>query len=284
MSLHNSNNDDLMEELLEQIRLLPENNNNNNNNNSFDHQCGDEASTSSSLLLFEQPVMTLEQRVLSLVNSLHPHEEDIRTIQNADPAELDAILTKEMNRLSMAEQDTAALEVHGFVANDSNDDHDGATTTTHGVVQVVDNDAMFVQEQLQQMDECLTRIIRRNDATTTTTTIGIIKTEAYERALYQSPDYVQNDKFRLLFLRGERFDPVLAATRLIRHFHEKQLLFTTPDLLARDVQWNDLEESDKEAVQSGFVQILPCRDCANRAVVCLIPSLFPRAALPRVRM
>jgi hypothetical protein len=285
MSLDNNENDVLLEEFLDQMIVLEEDNN-------LIDECGDEASSSSSSssssLLFKQPaVVTLEERVLSVVTSLHPHEEDIRTIQNANPAELDAILAQEMNRLSMAEQDRAALEVHGFVANASQDAT--TTTTTNGVVVDVENDdATFVQQRLQQLDDCLSRIRRTNDLTTPT--LGIIKKEAYERALYQSPEYVQNDKFRLMFLRGERYDPVLAATRLIRHFHEKQLLFantsttTSTDLLARDVQWNDLDESDKEAIQSGFVQILPRRDCSNRAVVCLIPSLFPRAALPRVRI
>jgi hypothetical protein len=61
-----------------------------------------------------------------------------------------------------------------------------------------------------------------------------------------------------------------AAERMVRHFDEKLKLFGD-DLLSRDIQLSDLEDSELETLQRGAVQLLPLRDRADRTVVCLTP-------------
>jgi hypothetical protein len=185
------------------------------------------------------PSSHLEEKLLSLETTESETPTDVvGDVQNADFSELDEILAKEMSRLTMQERDHVLQEIHGIA--------DAAIVET----------PEFVEQRLQQLDECLARIAPTK--------------EAYSRALYQSPDYVQDRNFRLMFLRCELFHVEQAAERLVRHFDEKLKLFGD-DLLARDIRLSDLEDSELETLQRGAVQLLPLRDRADRTVVCLTP-------------
>lgn len=82
-------------------------------------------------------------------------------------------------------------------------------------------------------------------------------------------DYIDVDHdrdFRLGFLRAERFNAKKAATRILDFFDEKRALFGI-DLLARKLRLEDLNEETIKVLESGFIQLLPGRDRAGRAVI-----------------
>lgn len=89
---------------------------------------------------------------------------------------------------------------------------------------------------------------------------------AYTKALEASPDYVRNRAFRLKFLRAEKFNVSLAASRIAQHFEEKLQLFGE-DVLGREIFLSDLDEDDMAALTTGYLQVLPQMDANNRKVL-----------------
>src|SRR6056300_816179 len=67
---------------------------------------------------------------------------------------------------------------------------------------------------------------------------------AYEIAESQNVLYVSDNGFRLMFLRGNRFDAKAAAEQMIRFFQMKRNLFGV-EKLAKDITMNDLDEDDR---------------------------------------
>jgi hypothetical protein len=68
------------------------------------------------------------------------------------------------------------------------------------------------------------------------------------------------------FLRAEKFDASLAATRMALHFDEKLILFQE-EKLARDILLSDLNEDDMACLKTGYLQVLPELDFGNRKVL-----------------
>ena len=83
--------------------------------------------------------------------------------------------------------------------------------------------------------------------------------------LQNYPSYVRNVSFQLMFLRAEKYNPKLACCRMVHFFKEKRILFGS-HTLGRDITLTDMDERDMELLQSGYMQILPQRDRAGRAV------------------
>ena len=98
-----------------------------------------------------------------------------------NPEDTDALLAKEMNKLSTEERDRVFEEVHG-VAGDMEEDPD------------------FVEMKLSEMEEEILKIRKR---------------QAYDRAAFVSPKAVRDRAFRLMFLRSEYFDARKAAKRMV---------------------------------------------------------------------
>jgi hypothetical protein len=92
---------------------------------------------------------------------------------------------------------------------------------------------------------------------------------AYDLAVQQNASYVHNQKLK--FLRADNFVPSSAASRMFAHFALKLDLFG-PQVLARDVKLEDLNEDDLESLKAGGMQVLSMQDHATR------PVIFTRAA------
>lgn len=110
---------------------------------------------------------------------------------------------------------------------------------------------IFVQESLNHMALDLTRISDK---------------PAYDLALRLAPDYVNDSKFRLMFLRAEDFNTDAAAVRMTNHFNCKLELFGE-DKLGRDILLSDLSDDDLESFKAGGMQALSHCDMAQRTVV-----------------
>jgi hypothetical protein len=163
-----------------------------------------------------------------------------KTLEDAEKVE--DILATEMESLSLVERDKILFDIHGF-SDDRQEEEEEAT----------------LNELLEKMDAKINKIHRKNK-------------EAYFQAKHLNEAYVTDRAFRLMFLRGERYDPKLAAERLITHFAIKRDLFGSGEILGRDIRLSDLSDDDMESLESGFLQMFPTRDAAGRTIFSCAPT------------
>jgi hypothetical protein len=154
------------------------------------------------------------------------------------PAEASAMLAKEMNQLSVEEREKALEDVHG-------------------IARVVDEPEDFIEARLALLDKDLNNISKK---------------AAYDLASSMSKEYTLSKTRRLMFLRAESYDPYNAALRMVRFFDEKCELFGA-NKLTKDITLDDLDPDDIAALERGFYQVLPEKDCAGRKVFCFFPKL-----------
>ncbi|CAJ1959509.1 unnamed protein product [Cylindrotheca closterium] len=97
---------------------------------------------------------------------------------------------------------------------------------------------------------------------------------ALRMAIAKDHAYVQNQAFRLQFLRAESFDIKAAVQRFARHFKMKLQLFGE-EKLTKDIVQDDLDEDTMEYLYSGRFQNLPLRDKSGRHVSLYMMKLAP---------
>lgn len=148
------------------------------------------------------------------------------------PNEMDRIIAKEMTDLSMQEREKAENDVHG-IGNEG------------------EENPLQVQTGLLQLEHHLDYMK---------------KGTVYEEAENQDYNYVSNRKFRLMFLRADRYNPKEAAERMIRFFDLKKSLFGT-EKLVKDITMDDLDEDDMETLRSGYMQLPAYCDMAGRTIL-----------------
>mmetsp|Transcript_2901 Transcript_2901/g.6435 ORF Transcript_2901/g.6435 Transcript_2901/m.6435 type:complete len:599 (+) Transcript_2901:346-2142(+) len=156
-------------------------------------------------------------------------------------AKAEQVLADEMANMSITERDKIMFEMHGI------------STETF------DETPEKVEEALKHLEEHIRKIPADSR-------------EAYEQAKYISPEYVNDRAFRIMFLRSELFDSEKAALKMIKHFTIKRELFGDGEILCRDIRQSDLNEQERKTLESGFLQVLPDRDAAGRAVIILSPG------------
>jgi len=97
------------------------------------------------------------------------------------------------------------------------------------------------------------------------------KKKALDRAIFLKPSLETDDKFHMMFLRAERFDPAKAAESMYRHFEYKLLLFGD-DKLTKKITLDDLTEEEMICMRSGSTQLL--RDRQGRGVCLFTFSVY----------
>ena len=157
----------------------------------------------------------------------------------APPSEVDSLIAKKMNNLTIQEREQALDDLHG-------------------VGKAKDETPDFVQSCLHQLEDHLNEL--KADS------------EAYRLALTMDRDYVCNPKFRLMFLRADHFVPRDAAKRMLNFFDEKKRLFGL-EKLVKDITYDDLDMDDRETLHSGCAQISPVRDRSGRQILIFLPKL-----------
>lgn len=126
----------------------------------------------------------------------------------------------------------------------------------HGVGKEIAEESIFIENALKDLDQHLT----------------LIKCgSSYEKAERMNPDYVTDRSFRIMFLRGNRYDTKSSADQMLRFFAQKEKLFGT-EKLVKDITLGDLNEDDMVALKSGSIQ-LAGRDRANRQIFFQVPGL-----------
>jgi len=165
-----------------------------------------------------------------LLNGLYPETED-------DLVKAEQALSNELAKLSMNEQEEAIFDVVGLRNNKVEDE-------------------AFLSTKLAELDQHLRKISGR-------------KARAYEAACKINPAYAQGRKFRLSFLRSQRFDPKKTAAVIINHFDLKRKVFSNypPEIQGREVKFTDMSAYAQELMESGLIQVSPSTDAAGRPVV-----------------
>ena len=158
--------------------------------------------------------------------------------EDPSPEDADALFAKELNRLSMRERDHVLQDIHG-------------------VADIVDEEAEFVNNCLLQLEMELERLPRQNK-------------NAYLQAYAKDAAYVSNRDFRLMFLRADAFNVRNTALRMVDFFEAKLELFGA-DKLAKTIAMDDLSKDDLRCLEAGYTQLLPERDRAGRAVIVVMP-------------
>mmetsp|Transcript_16310 Transcript_16310/g.39804 ORF Transcript_16310/g.39804 Transcript_16310/m.39804 type:complete len:562 (-) Transcript_16310:77-1762(-) len=109
----------------------------------------------------------------------------------------------------------------------------------HGVAHQITEEPALIDNALGELDDCLTTIKKEGTA--------------YETAENMSNDYVSDRAFRLMFLRGNRYDAKASADQMLRFFEAKQSLFGT-EKLVKDITMKDLSEDDLACLRAGALQ------------------------------
>jgi hypothetical protein len=83
---------------------------------------------------------------------------------------------------------------------------------------------------------------------------------------------VNNDNYRLKFLRAEQFHPQRAAERMIKNL-DLLYHYVGPQALRRHINMTDLEEKSIAGMKIGSFQLLPSRDRSGRRIAVRIGPL-----------
>ena len=157
--------------------------------------------------------------------------------ETPSPSATESLIAKQLAQMSMEEREKVLYDIHGIESE--------------------------IQETPQMLSDGLSLLEEE---------IGKIREKpAYEEAKRMNPEYVKDERFRLKFLRCDRFDPEKAAVRIVRHFEVKLELFGR-ELLAKDIVQDDLDKDVMDFLHSSAIQHLPERDHAGRIIIFMAPS------------
>eukprot|EP00934_Nitzschia_sp_Nitz4_P006286 Nitzschia sp. Nitz4//scaffold99_size76975//4803//6306//NITZ4_005564-RA/size76975-snap-gene-0.4-mRNA-1//-1//CDS//3329560814//6276//frame0 len=148
----------------------------------------------------------------------------------------DDVIAAELSKLSIVEREAALHDLHGVSSG------------------VVETPELVEQSSLQMDDLLYSRTVQ--------------KSKAYELAEKMNPVFVQDIKFRLLFLRAEEFNVQSATAKMQQFLNMKCELFGS-DKLCKSITLHDLSHDDMETLHNGHFQLLNRRDRAGRAVICI---------------
>jgi hypothetical protein len=155
--------------------------------------------------------------------------------------QIDSYIAKALTQLSMQERDEVYHQLHG-------------------VDDVIEETPEFVSQKLRAFDTELIKVHVRHK-----------KGEAIQMAQSMDQDYVSDPGLRLKFLRADSFNVEKAVDRMVRFFDIKLYLFGK-DKLCLDITMKELSPADRASLKAGFMQLLPVRDRAGRAIFMLLPS------------
>ncbi|KAL3937387.1 MAG: hypothetical protein SGBAC_007498 [Bacillariaceae sp.] len=174
-------------------------------------------------------------------SSLMPHLFPAnRNAEGTTHEEIDAFLANSMAQLDVQQRETVLEDLH-CIRNRENPESNPAS----------------VDQLLRLLDMHLQKV---KGGTVYETAEAIDRTSVTSR------------RFRIMFLRANRYDPQAAAAQVIKYLELKRSLFGQ-EKLTKKISLADLNEDDKDYLESGTVQISTKRDRSGRIMYLLFPSL-----------
>ncbi|KAL3930107.1 MAG: hypothetical protein SGBAC_011908 [Bacillariaceae sp.] len=169
-----------------------------------------------------------------------------------DPVRQDASLTTADRQKQKQIEEVLSEALNGLTFHERQEQQE----VLHGVEDEILEETSSVDNALKDLD-C--HLLRRKPGT------------VYETAESMSPEYVNSRAFRLMFLRGNRYDSKASASQMIRYFEAKEQLFGK-EKLTKDITLDDFDDDDIEALKKGGMQ-LAGRDRSNRRIFFQVPGL-----------
>ena len=203
---------------------------------------------------FLQRITTVTTRMppKSSVSTTSICEMDMKAAADYDPKAVTSMLSEELMKLNSEDRNQITEEMHG-VRNMSLQETPDVQTRALGML----------QNQLDRMPPS--------------------KKAAYDKAQGLEKTYVNDDKFRLRFLRAELFDVDRAAERMTSHLDLILELFGD-EVLARPLRTTDFKgKLVKRILPGGLVQLLPYRDRSGRRVMVILSDVMSYNHIARVR-
>ena len=152
-----------------------------------------------------------------------------------DPKSADAILARDLNRMSVDERNLILDDIHGV----------------RGLPMEEQNPALFF-EALEKMNIAIENIESK---------------AAYDEARSLDSQYVLWDRhLRIRILRSEEFDAQKAAEKFVKYLKFTHELFGTLALM-RPIYFGDLSKDEQNILREGVLQLLPCRDRTGRRIL-----------------
>jgi hypothetical protein len=167
-------------------------------------------------------------------------------VDKVNPSEVDALLAKELNQLSLNELERAYEEIHGV--------HGGKLIPGGKITAPSAEEERKIREALTQMVVELENITEK---------------AAYDEAVAMKSPMVNDIEFQTKFIYAENFDPPKAAKRLVNYLEFARQHFGV-QALHRSVQWADLSPNALEIMNRGEIQNPSFRDQAHRRICILL--------------
>ena len=145
------------------------------------------------------------------------------------------------------------------------DERERGHDDVYGMAAPIEETAPFVSQKLKEFEMEIQNLLllkTKNNRTKSPQTGGKEKNmyaTAYEIAFSQCPAYVQNEQFRLAFLRADEFNVKDAANRYLSFFETKMDLFGTSKL-TKDITTSDIGDDGYQALVDGSGQVVPQTD------------------------
>lgn len=166
-------------------------------------------------------------------------------VQDFTPSNIDKILIQELNELSLNDREKTMEEIHG----------------AHAQRVAQKEQPQKIAKALHQMRWELEQINDSNDDSL----ISRGK-RAYEMAVAENPQYVNDDRFLLRFLRAEEHDTHKAVIRMLSFLEFNRTTFgdhtLTRPICQRDLTPRAIQIMNEE----GILQVLPFRDNSGRRI------------------
>lgn len=176
------------------------------------------------------------------------------TPSHLNPKDIDSLLSKELMEMNFKDRTDISEEVHG-VKN------------------------MAVPETEPVRDDALAMLQNH-----ITNCMPPSETTAFDRALSLPKTYVNDDEFRLMFLRSELFDIEASAKRMMTYLDLISGLFGN-EVLARPLRSTDFKgKEEKAALRGGLVQLLPYRDRSGRRIMVVLSDIMSQSHIMRVKI
>lgn len=187
-------------------------------------------------------------------------------------------IKSELNKLSLEEHEKIVFDVHGIPISSrrssSNaseassleglEDYSSCLLTDESDILSSPQESLpqhEILQNLQKIDELEAVLDRKVSACAN----DISKAYSFVKSNY--PKFVEDEAFRLRFLRSSEWNIEAAADAMLQHFRIKSDLFGMTEILGREVQWADLPEGAQEILSWGNMQLLPTTDAAGRTVL-----------------
>jgi len=166
------------------------------------------------------------------------------SMQNQIMTETDAFLASELSKLTIQERNRAMEDLH-CVGED------------------LEETPEMIAQSMATFDEVLQQ---QHDS-------------VYDMAARQNRAYVEDDSFRMRFIRANLHDTNKAVSQM-RHFLRNKAKYFGTERIGRDITINDLNKDDRELLVSGVYHVQAERDQNGRIVVYTLSEMIGSCRVP----